>query len=42
MGGCLEEIKAWDNRREWGRCYAALMNKLGLEKDTLAGSLDEG
>ena len=41
-GGCLEEIKAWDNCREWGRCYAALMNKLGLEKDTLAGSLDEG
>lgn len=20
--GCLEEIKAWDNCWEWGRCYA--------------------
>ena len=20
-GGCLEEIKAWDNCWEWGRCY---------------------
>lgn len=40
--GCLEEIKVWDNYQGWGRCYAALMNKLGLEKDTLAGSLGEG
>lgn len=33
--GCLEEIKVWDNCQEWERCYTALMNKLGLEKDTL-------
>lgn len=32
---CLEEIKVWDNCQEWGRCYTALTNKLGLEKDTL-------
>lgn len=31
----MEEIKVWDNCQEWERCYTALTNKLGLEKDTL-------